>query len=118
MQRFTGAKAGPQDARSGRVQVSTNGARGVGWWSPDGKEIRFVDFDMQVVSVQVQAEPTFTASLPQPLYSIKNLKTWNSNFAPDGRVVAIMKGEDEGKNRIDLIVNFVDEMRTKLDAAR
>lgn len=72
VQRFTGAGAGDQDARSGLRQIST--ATGVGdraWWSPDGKEIRFMDSDDQVFSVQVQTEPTFSASLPKPIYSLK-----------------------------------------------
>jgi serine/threonine-protein kinase len=121
VQRFTGAAAGAADARSGRVQISmATGISGTGWWSPDGKEIRFVDSDLQVFSVQIQTEPTLSASLPKLLYSLKDLqpRIRNGVFAPDGRLLDIMKAEDEGKNRIDVIVNFVDEMRAKVDAAK
>jgi eukaryotic-like serine/threonine-protein kinase len=121
VQRFTGAGAGAADARSGRVQISTaTGVQGGGWWSPDGKEIRFVDNDLQVFSVQIQTEPTLAASVPKLLYSMKELqpRIRNGVFAPDGRLLDIMKAEDEGKNRLDVIVNFVDEMRAKVDAAR
>ncbi len=121
VQRFTGARAGAADARSGRTQISTaTGVQGGGWWSRDGKEIRFVDVDLQVFSVQVQTEPTLSASVPKLLYSMKEFqpRIRNGVFAPDGRLLDIMKAEDEGKNRLDVIVNFADEMRAKVDAAK
>ncbi len=121
VQRFTGARAGASDARSGRVQISTaTGVQGDGWWSPDGEEIRFVDSDLQVFSVQIQTEPTLAASVPKLLYSMKELKPQfrNGVFATDGRLLVILRAEDEGRNRLDFIVNFVDEMRAKVDAAK
>ena len=42
----------------------------------------------------------------------------NGVFTPDGRLLHIMKAEEEGKNRVDVIVNFVDEMRAKVEAGR
>jgi len=100
------------------VQVSTNGHDGSGWWSPDGKEIRFVDSDKQVVSVEVKTDPTFSVTLPEALYSIKDLKTKNYSWTPDGRLMVILQGENEQANRIDLVVNFADEIRAKMGAAK
>ncbi len=115
MQRFSGAKAGAEDDRSGRIQLSTAGAQSAGWASPDGKEIRFFDSESQLVSIQVTTAPTPSASLPKPIFSLKELKSMMMcDFAPDGRLMAIMKSEEEGKNRIDLVVNFVDDMKAKL----
>lgn len=113
-QRFTGAGSGAQDAAAGRVQISTNGHDGNGWWSPDGKEIRFIDGDKQVMSVDVQTEPTFSVSLPKLLYSFKEAKTRNHSWTPDGRVMAILEGDNERPNRIDLVVNFLNELRVKV----
>jgi Tol biopolymer transport system component len=118
MQRFTGAGAGAEDAKTGRVQVSTNGHIGAAWWSPDGKEIRFVDGDRQVVSVEVKTEPTLSVSLPKPLYSFKELKTTSSTWGPDGRLLVILQGENELSSRVDLVVNFADEIRAKMSATR
>jgi serine/threonine-protein kinase len=118
VQRFTGAPNGAADARTGRVQISTTGANGGGWWSEDGKEIRFVDFDMRVMRVQVQTEPTFSASVPEALYGFKELRTRDFSYAPDGRVMVVLQGEGERPNRINLVVNFLDEVRAKLDAAK
>jgi Tol biopolymer transport system component len=114
MQRFTGAGAGVEDGKAGRVQVSTNGHDGSAWWSPDGKEIRFVDGDKQVVSVEVRTEPTLSVSMPKPLYSFKELKTTSFTWGPDGRLMVILQGESELATRIDLVVNFAEEMRAKM----
>ena len=117
VQRFTGPGSGAQDAASGRVQISTNGHDGAAWWSPDGKEIRFIDGDKQVVSVEVKTEPTISVSLPKVLYSLKELKTRNFSWSPDGRQMVILQGENELANRIDLVVNFGEELRAKMGKA-
>jgi Tol biopolymer transport system component len=99
------------------VQISTNGHEGVAWWSPDGKEIQFVDGDKQVVSVEVTTEPSVAVSLPRALYSIKDVKTTNYSWTPDGRLMVILQGENERASRIDLVVNFADEVRAKMKGA-
>lgn len=113
-QRFTGATSGPQDAAAGRVQISTNGHDGTSWWSPDGTEIRFIDGDRQVMSVQVQTEPKFSVSPPKMLYSLKELKIRSWAWCPDGRLMAVLEGEGERPDKIDLLVNFADELHAKL----
>jgi len=118
VQRFTGTGSGAEDAKAGRVQISTNGHDGAGWWSPDGKEIRFVDSDKKIVSVEVKPEPTFSATLPKVLYSIKDLKSKNYSWSPDGRLMVILQGDNELASRIDLVVNFADEIRAKMGAAK
>lgn len=118
VQRFSGAKSGAEDARSGRVQISTSGNDGSGWWNTDGKEIRYIDGDKQMVSVQIQTEPTFSVSMPKVLYSIKQLKTRDYSWAPDGRLMVILQGENERPNRIDLVVNFLEELRAKMPSAK
>lgn len=113
IQRFTGD--GEADARSERRQISTGGVWStIPWWSPDGSEIRYVS-DNQVMSVQVKLEPTVSASEPKTLYSIKDLKTRDLTFAPDGRLMAVMQGESEQTTAaIGVVVNFADEIRAKM----
>ena len=57
VQPFTGPESGVEDARAGRVQISTNGHDGAAWWSPDGKEIRFVDADKLIPSTNCGLAP-------------------------------------------------------------
>jgi len=118
VQRFSGTGSGARDAAAGRVQVSTSGHDGAAWWSPDGKEIRYIDGDRQVVSLQVQPDPALSVSLPKVLYSIKDLKTQNFSWAPDGRLMVILQGENERASKIDLVVNFIDELRAKMATAK
>ncbi len=118
VQRFTGAGSGADDAKSGRVQVSSNGVGWDAWWGDDGKEIRYLDADGQLMSVQVQPGPSFSTSVPKPLCSIKELKLSGRAFAPDGRLLAVMQGQEEQRAKIDLVVNVLDEIRAKLAAAK
>ena len=117
-QPFTGAGAGVKDARSGRQQISVGGTNGSGWWSPDKKEIRYVDFDSQIMSVQIQTEPTFSASVPKMLAGFKDLKIRDFSFAPDGRLMVVQQGDGEQINRIDLVVTFLDELQAKLSPTK
>ena len=68
------------------------------------------------MSVQIQTEPTFTVSLPKVLASIKELKTRDVTFAPDGRLMVVLQGENERPSKIDLVVNFIEEVKSKLAA--
>ncbi len=115
-QRFTGD--GDADAGGGRVPVSTSGG-GLAWWSPDGNEIRYIDLDSQVLSVQVKTEPTFSTSEPNVLYSIKDLKTKSVVFANDGRLMVVLQGESEKTTKsVGLVVNFLEELRAKMPALK
>lgn len=118
IQPFTGTASGAQDAAAGRTQISTSGHEGTAWWSPDGKEIRFIDGDKQVVSLEVKTEPALSVSLPNVLYSVKELKTTGFSWTPDGRLMAILQGENDLTSRIDLVVNFAEEMRAKMGTAK
>jgi Tol biopolymer transport system component len=114
-QRFTGD--GEADVKAGRVPVSTSGG-GLCMWSKDGKEIRYLDSDSQVMSVQVQTEPTFSVSEPKLLYSIKDLKTRGITFAPDGRLLVVLQGQSEqSTTSVGLVINFMDELRAKIPKA-
>jgi len=116
VQKFTGD--GEADAAAGRVQISSSGSSGSStnaWWSADGKEIRYLDADNQVLSVHIKTDPTFVASEPKVLYSIKDLKAKGFSFAPDGRLMIVLPGESEQTTRtINLVVNFLQEVRAKM----
>lgn len=116
VQRFTGATSGTKDAASGRVQISTTGHDGVVWWSRDGKEIRFIDGDKNVVSVEVKTEPAFSTSVPKVLYTFKDLKARSFSWTPEGQLMVVLPGENDEISKIDLIVNFADEVKAKMPA--
>jgi serine/threonine-protein kinase len=112
IQKFTGD--GEADERAGRVPVSTTGAV-LAMWSADGSEIRYIDQDKQVMSVQVKTEPTLSVSEPKLLYSIKDMKATNTMFAPDGRLLVVLPGENEqATSTVGVVVNFAEELKVKL----
>lgn len=117
VQRFSGATSGALDAASGRVQVTPNGHDGACWWSPDGKEIRYLDAEKQVMSVGVQFEPAFTVSLPKPLHSVKDVRYRSSSWCPDGTLMVSLDDENDRQNKIDVIVNFTQEWAPKFAPA-
>ncbi len=104
--------------QEGRKQISTAGAIDCGWSSPDGKEIRYIDADLQVVSVQVETSPTFTVSLPKVVGSLKELETHDRSFAPDGRLMVVLEGEGERISKVDVVLGFFDQVRAKVAAAK
>jgi Tol biopolymer transport system component len=114
VRRFTGSAEA--DAATPQIQVST-GAGGGFWWSPDGKEIRYADLDDNVMSVKTQLEPTFSAAAPTKLFSIKDLKSLSSWFVADGRMLVTLPGEGDRTTRIDLVLNFGEELKQKMAAA-
>lgn len=118
-QRFTGEReADANGADGGPRQISTSGG-GTPWWSPDGKEIRYIDPEYQILSVQVKTEPAFSAGEPKVLYSIKDLKNRFRAFAPDGRLMVVLDGESEQTTMsVGLVVNFLDELRAKMARAK
>ena len=117
VQRFSGQ--GEADTRAGRMQVSSGGLRGPSWWSADGKEIRYLDLDSQVKSVQVSTEPVLAVAEPKLLYSIKEQKTAAVAFAPDGRLMAVLQGESERTTKkVELVINFLEEIRTKMASTK
>jgi len=52
------------------------------------------------------------------LYSMKDLKTRGAAWTPDGRPMVILQGESELANRIDLVVNFAQELRAKMSTSK
>lgn len=42
---------------------------------------------------------------------------YGSTFAPDGRLMVVLQGEGEQTTHIDLVVNFLEDVRAKMAAA-
>lgn len=118
VQRFGAPGAGTGDALGGRTRVSSGGVSGSGWWSRDGKELRYFDMDMQLVSVPVRTQPSFSVSESKVLYSIKDHEHRSANMAPDGRLMLVLSGENERATKIDVIVNFTEEWKDKFPPGR
>ncbi len=113
VQRFTGPGSGAEDARAGRWRISKEGGSAP-WWSPDGKEIRFVDAGQRLVSVAVDAASSFSASAPRTLCELGPLRLWSAlSYTADGRMLAILQGEGSEHAEVDVVLGFFEELKAK-----
>jgi Tol biopolymer transport system component len=118
VQRYTGADSLQGSAPAERHQISNSGASSTLWWSADGKEIRYIGGDWQVMSVAITTEPQFAAAVPKVVASLKGVKTTSQAFAPDGRLMVVLRGENEQVAHIDLALNFMPELRARMAQAK
>jgi len=91
-------------------------------WSHDGKRLYYLQLPQnRVMSVGITTAPAFSASTPTGMWELNAFRVAEGlyDILPDGRMVAIQKspGEDE-ITRSDLTLNFFDELKQKLTAAR
>jgi serine/threonine-protein kinase len=118
VQRFTGPGAGAADAQAGRWQISTNGGKSP-WWSADGKEIRYIDGEHRLMSVQVETGPPFSVSAPRSLASLGDLGIRGApTVTADGRLMAVLQGEGGEVTRIDIVLNWLEVLKAKVPVSR
>jgi len=108
----TGAKY--QIARGGRPM-----------WSRDGKELFFVPAPSQFMVVSVQTGPVFGFTRPVPVPRRFGLAPPASprpyDILPDGRIVgvdAVNLAVDQRSPQIQVVLNWFEELKTKLPAAK
>jgi serine/threonine-protein kinase len=102
------------------LQVSDGGGQ---WptWGPGGKRLYFLTPQRDIVSVAVTTSPRLFASTPSKAWSMDSLRVADNlvDILPDGRLLAVQKGPDEDElSAFDLTVNFFDEMKQRLSAAK
>jgi serine/threonine-protein kinase len=102
------------------LQVSDAGGE---WptWSPDGRRLYYLSTERNVMSVAIAPSPRLSASTPSKAWSMDSLRVAGNlvDILPDGRLLAIQKGPEEDEvTGFDLTVNFFDEMKEKLAAAK
>ena len=59
-----------------------------------------------------------TASMPKLLYSLKELNPKSFSWTPEGNLIVILQAQNEQVSRIDLVVNFAEEIRAKMGAGK
>ena len=97
------------------LQVSVNGAGGVAW-SHDGRKLYYLTRS-KAFQVTFDAAPGHAASAPKPSWDLDGYRIVPplGDLLPDGRVVAIQKGEDEDElTHFDITLNFFDELKARL----
>ena len=94
-------------------------------WSPDGRELFFVPSPQQFMVVSVTRQPVFTVTNPIlvprrfGVAGPRNPRPYD--ILPDGRFVAVglaSQNGEEGAPRIEVVVNWFEELKQKQAAAK
>jgi serine/threonine-protein kinase len=91
------------NVESARWQVSVNGG-GLPRWSPDARELFYVDFPGDLIAVEVGPDETFTAGRQRALFSTREYRTLRGAFdvLPDGSGFMMIR-ENRGGTVEDLV---------------
>jgi hypothetical protein len=81
-------------------------------WRPDGGALFFWDGGDQILSVPVSMAPRISAGTPEVLLDLPKLGlTSGFDVLPDGRLIVVARGEEEGEiERFDVVLGFGAEL--------
>jgi len=106
---------GPDGHPGEPLQVSVNGGQGVACGS--GGRLYYLSSQQKAFSVTVDTKHGLAASQPRPFLDLEKLRVVPAlaDLLPDGRVLAIQKGEEEDElTHFDITLNFFDELKARL----
>jgi Tol biopolymer transport system component len=100
-----------------RYTISTEGGREP-LWAADGTEL-FYRKDEQVLVVPIQSGPELTLGTPRVLFKGRYASVpWagnNYDVSPDGQRFVMLEGNlDSVPRRINVVLNWVEELKTRL----
>jgi serine/threonine-protein kinase len=106
------------DGSTGRpVEVKTSGIDF--HWSPDDKTLFVEDERRRLMKVTVTAGPELSVSAPTEVYDFDKLRVAMWTLLPDGRFFVGLRNENEDEiTRYDLVLNWTEELKRKMRAAR
>ncbi len=90
------------------------------FWSADGRTIRYADPSGRVMSLPVSTTPALSVGSPTLVFDAQKLNIFLGDMLPDGRQLAIKRGEEESDEvrRLSIVLNFSRELVEKMKAAR
>jgi len=102
----------PFPSLDSKSQVSTDGGTQV-LWNRNGKEL-FYRRGNQMMAVEVSTNPQLTLSAPRLLfeqrYAVGTVTFANCDVAPDGEHFVMVK-EESGASRLNVVLNWSDELK-------
>jgi hypothetical protein len=108
----------------GRPLLVSTGGGIVPRWSGDGKRLYYQTTQDKVMAVNFTEEPQLRASAPVEVWDLGALRVATSalggliDILPDGRLLAVQRGEGEGNpTRVEVVLNFAEELKARMRAA-
>jgi hypothetical protein len=115
------APYGADDNLGPKVMIPTGGVpppsfNGVSW-AGDSRRLYYNKEPLKVMSVTIETKPTLSASTPVLAYDLTklrvNLNSWD--ILPDGRLLAIQRGEGEDDvSQYNIVLNWLEELRRRV----
>jgi Tol biopolymer transport system component len=103
---------------SGRVgnglQVTKSGGRQARW-SRDGRQLRYVDLNREVFSLPMTTSPSLATGPTKLEFDESKLNVFAYDLLPDGRQLAVIRGEDETDETRNcaVVLNWTQELLAK-----
>ena len=107
------------DGTTGRpVEVKTSGSN-AHLWSADGRTLFVEDENRRLMKVAVTTGPDLSVSAPTQVHDFEKLRVEMWTVLPDGRFFVGLRNENEDEiTRYDLVLNWTEELKRKMRAAR
>ncbi len=105
------------DGTLGPATMVSNGGGRQPAWANDGRRLFFYNEPGKVMSVDISVTPNPAASVPIVAYDLKTLRVTATEWdiLPDGRLLAIQKGEGEDDITVfNVVLNWLDELRARI----
>ena len=107
----------PYPGPGGKWQVSTGGGTSP-VWAPSGRELFYLSGDTLLVAPIDPTAPTFSADAPHPLFEERfdrpTVTFPNFDITPDGQHVLMFKFQQTTQTTIDVVIDWVSELKTRV----
>jgi serine/threonine-protein kinase len=88
---------------------------GLPGWAGDSRRLFYPSNPNKVMAVTIEAKPGLSASAPVFVHDLKKLRVNAWDILPDGRLLAIQRGEGEDEvKEYNIVLNWFSELRARM----
>jgi dipeptidyl aminopeptidase/acylaminoacyl peptidase len=98
------------------LMVSSGGSGRVEW-AGDSRRLFYYNAPDRLMSVTIETRPELSASAPVVVHDLKKLRVNEGDWdiLPDGRLLAIQTGEEEGDiKQFNIVLNWLEELKQRV----
>lgn len=85
-------------------------------WAPDGRSIRFGTPSRQAFDLTITPSPPYVSGEPSFVFDAEALRVFPANLLPDGREIAVIRGENEEDEvrSCAVVLNWTQQLEAKM----
>jgi serine/threonine-protein kinase len=111
-----------RDGQTGpRTMISNDGGVQPLWSKANTgsrRELFYWDRGSRLMAVSIATDPELTVSEPRQVFDSQELGIVGVDTMPDGRFLAILRSEEERPSRINVVLNFLEEIRQRTSSTK